>query len=422
MAHDVTRSFMWLFTFSITLAFKHFKIPTHYNCKYQPKDILRALTFISLEGDYANGGISRLRKKLRRANKKPKAKKKTKKPTPKPTARDKKRTNPRPDSDTFLWRLDKINRNTATAMLQKLNRETLQKAKQKGAFAKKVILAIDLTFIPYYGKITRWVNGGKPKDGTSYFHVWATLRVVSAGRRYTIKAIPIKRGCLDADSMAKTLKELLAEAKGLNLKVELILADKGFCWQEILLQLKASGYKFLVAVKKDKKAKEVILDYFRTGKGQVRRFAKGKGEKRVTFNLTIHRFKKRGRKPVKNILELYGAFATNLEFKEALRIWDKLPEQYRKRWGIETGYRVDGGFRAMTTSKNEKLRFIYYQYMVFLENSWTLHNMDEAKRDGLGFEEAEDLAVTSADFSEDYVHLLVVTAFDRGPPLWLWVD
>ena len=93
-----------------------------------------------------------------------------------------------------------------------------------------------------------------------------------------------------------------------------------------------------------------------------------------------------------------------------------LPKDYRKRWGIETGYRVDGGFRAVTTSKDEKLRFIYYEYMVFLENSWTLHNMGEAKRCGDVFAEVEKLSVTGKDFCEDGVHLLVMTAFDRGPP------
>lgn len=111
-----------------------------------------------------------------------------------------------------------------------------------------MILAIDLTFIPYYGKITRWVNGGQRKKGTSYFHVWVTLRVVSPGRRFTIKAIPIKRGCLDVASMAKAVNELLEEAKSLNLRVELVLLDKGFCWREVIAQLKGSQYKFLVAV------------------------------------------------------------------------------------------------------------------------------------------------------------------------------
>jgi IS4 transposase len=167
--------------------------------------------------------------------------------------------------------------------------------------------------------------------------------------------------------MAKTLKQLLDEAKHLNLKVDLVLLDKGFCWQEILLQLDKSGYKYLVALKKDKPVKKLILDYFTTKKGRVRRFSKGEGKTKVRFHVTIHRFKKRRRKPIKNILELYGVFATNLGFEQASKVWSMIPEFYRRRWGIETGYRVDGGFRALTTSKNEMLRFIYFEYMVFLE-------------------------------------------------------
>jgi hypothetical protein len=394
---------MWLFTFSINLSQKHLKIPTRYNCTYKPPDILRALTFLSLQSDYAEGGLKRLTKKLRRANK------------PKKHSRKRHQA---PNSDTLLLRLKQISRQKAKSMLCKLNRQVLSAAKHKGAFRKKVIVAIDLTFIPYYGKkLTQYVVGGKPKKGTSYFHCWATLRIVSSGRRFTIKARPVKRDELDAESMAKIVLELLSEAKTCDVCIDLVLLDKGFCWREVIATLKASGYKFLAAAKRDKQVKEAILDYFRTGKEPVRIFSRGKLEKKVTFNLSIHRFKKSRRRRVQNILELYEAFATNLGFKEAVRVWSLLPQDYRRRWGIETGYRVDGDFRAKTTSRDERLRFIYYQYMVFLENLWTLHNMGEAKRVGVCFDEVKKLSVTAGDFSEDFVHLLV-TACGSGPP---WV-
>ena len=217
--------------------------------------------------------------------------------------------------------------------------------------------------------------------------------------------------------MAKIVSELLAEAKSCGVHIDLVLLDKGFYWREVIAALKASGCKFLVAAKRDKNEKAAILDCFRTRKGQVRPFSKGKGKEKVQFNLSIHRFKKRKRRRVRNILELYGAFGTNLGFKEALRVWERLPQDYRARWGIETGYRVDCGFRAKTTSTDETLRLIYYQYMVFLENLWTLHNMGEAKRQGVCLDEVKKLSVTGKDFCEDFVHL-VVNACDAGPP-WL---
>ncbi len=50
---------------------------------------------------------------------------------------------------------------------------------------------------------------------------------------------------------------------------------------------------------------------------------------------------------------------------------------------METGFRVEKGFRAKTTSTCEEVREVYHQYAVVLENLWTLHNMGEARRRGL---------------------------------------
>lgn len=281
---------MWLFTFSLNLAQKTFKIPTRYNCTYSQRDVLRGLTFISLETAYAEGGLKRLTKRLRRANK------------PKTDCKA-------PNGDTMRLRLKQISRQEAKSMLYTLNRQILSAAKRKGAFKKKIIVAIDLTFIPYYGKkISQWVVGGKPKKGTSYFHCYATLRIVSSGRRFTIKTRPVKKDELDAEAMAKIVLELLAETKTCDVCIDLVLLDKGFCWREVIAALKTSGYKFLVAAKRDKPVKEAILTYFRTGKGQVRPFSRGKDDGKVTFNLSIHRFKKRRRRRVGNILELYWGF------------------------------------------------------------------------------------------------------------------
>ena len=104
MAHDVSRTFIWLFTFSINLALKHLKIPTRYNCTYEASDILRALTFLSLEADYAEGGLGRLTKKLQRASE----------PKKRPRKQGKKRSRS-PDSNTFLSRLKQISRSELLA-------------------------------------------------------------------------------------------------------------------------------------------------------------------------------------------------------------------------------------------------------------------------------------------------------------------
>ena len=94
---------------------------------------------------------------------------------------------------------------------------------------------------------------------------------------------------LELCEKAKIVEELVTEARRQGVHTRLLLLDKGFCFQEVIKTLKALGVKFLVAVPKNKRVKEAVLDYFKTGKGQVRRFSLKKGGETVNFNLAVHR-------------------------------------------------------------------------------------------------------------------------------------
>jgi len=390
MVHGIGRAVFWLFSFSLNLASKTFTIPTRHNCLYRGRDLLKALTYLSLDSEYAEGGLKALAKKLRRHCKPGKV----------------------PDADTFLYRLKKLSRNDALTMLRKMNEEVLSIARGRGAFRRRAAVAIDMNCIPYYGKPNRYVVPGKYKLGTKWFRCYAAIRLVERGHRYIIKSRLVTQ--LELSEKARIVEELIMEAKRNGVHIRLVLLDKGFYSQEVIATLKRMGVRFLMAVPKNERVKEAILDYYRTGKGQVRRFSLGSGGDIVKFNLTIHRLRKT-KKGLRNILELYGAFATNLGLNEALRAWDTLPEEYRSRWGIETGFRVEKGFRAKTTSTDEVVREIYHQYAVFLENLWILHNMGEAKRQGFPLDLMRRPMVKVKEFSLDFVHLLI-TACDSGPP------
>jgi len=317
-----------------------------------------------------------------------------------------------PSGDAFLYRLKKLKRQEALSMLQEMNREALSRARRKGAFRRKAMTAIDLIYIPYYGQPNRYVIQGKYKLGTNWFHCYAAIRLVERGRRYAIRSRLVTP--LELSEKAKIVEELVTEAKRQGVHILLLLLDKGFYSQEVIKTLKALGVKFLIAVPKNRRVKEAILNYYRTGKGRVRRFSLKKDGDVVDFNLTIHRLR-RTKKRLRNILELYGAFATNLGPKKALRAWHRLPEDYRRRWGIETGFRVGKGFRAKTTSTHETVREIYHQYAIVLENLWTLHNMGEARRRRLPLDEMRRPLVKVKEFTLDFVYFLLTT-YGLGPP------
>lgn len=95
--------------------------------------------------------------------------------------------------------------------------------------------------------------------------------MVEKGRRYVIKSRSVTS--LQLFQKAKIVEELVEEAKRQEAHMRLLLLDKGFYSHEVIKALKALRVKFLIAVPQNSRAKEEILDYFRTGKRQVRGFS-----------------------------------------------------------------------------------------------------------------------------------------------------
>ena len=84
--------------------------------------------------------------------------------------------------------------------------------------------------------------------------------------------------------------------------------------------------------------------------------------------------KKRKRKKDKNaeILDKYVVFATNLPLHSALHAIKTLPEDYRRRWGIETGYRQITMSSPKTTSRSGPYRWLLFFVSMFMHNMWAI--------------------------------------------------
>jgi len=96
----------------------------------------------------------------------------------------------------------------------------------------------------------------------------------------------------------------------------------------------------------------------------------------VSFNL--HLYKRCGeqlpKKKKPSVSDLYFGFATNLPRSLAVKLPLFIPSEYRRRWGIETGYHVQDDAQAKTTSTDYKLRLIYQMASVLLYNIWHYAN------------------------------------------------
>ncbi len=50
------------------------------------------------------------------------------------------------------------------------------------------------------------------------------------------------------------------------------------------------------------------------------------------------------------------------------------PDEYSRRWGIETGYRMIENARVRTHSKSPEARMLYFVYSVMVFNAWVMTN------------------------------------------------
>jgi len=64
----------------------------------------------------------------------------------------------------------------------------------------------------------------------------------------------------------------------------------------------------------------------------------------------------------------YFLFATNLQVKSTSEFIKKIPEEYKKRWNIETEYKIKNVFKIRTCSKSPVVRILFFLIQCLLHN------------------------------------------------------
>jgi len=232
---------------------------------------------------------------------------------------------------------------------EKVISQSVRYARSQNWFNRPVLCAIDFHDDLYYGGKCFGMMGCKSQRGTNKCFRIATLEVCEAGRRFTLAVTPVFKGT----KTAEVVRYLVRQARK-HVRIKCLLLDRWFFSIDVFRALTALKLKFIVCAKKTGKLLKAV-----EGKTRIQYTLEKPGDS-YTVNLTAYR-------PNEETLWVY---ATNLQTKP-----ENIAFTYKKRWGIETGYKSKNKFSANTTSKNYAIRLFLMLLAVGFYSLWVLTNL-----------------------------------------------
>jgi len=252
----------------------------------------------------------------------------------------------------------------------------------------RVTLAVDGTNELYYGKNGELnVRQIKYDNGTGEAFSYIVLSVVEP-RPLPLMAIPYKQG----DDQTKIVKELLDYARTLRITIKHVLFDRGFYIGELIGYLSSERIKYLIFVPENKAIKKYIsqTDKINSFLHEMK-WNKYQSWWKTTTRIVIIESEYFNRKK-DEWRDCYWCFATNL--KESLDLIVK----YKKRWQIETDFRVHDEARIKSKSNKHIIRYFYFLTSLVLMANWQVNRITNPnicfKRYLKQLQEAVELEVT----------------------------
>ena len=261
---------------------------------------------------------------------------------------------------------------TLSVLERRLN-ESLTGHLSRGMRRRSWEVAIDWHLAPYYGQPHESRNEiyyGKPRQGTTKFHAYATACIVMYGRRYTLALSWVRRH----ETTIKVLARLLDRIHELGLKIRCLLLDRAFFNVPVVEFLQGRRLPFLMPVmfrgrqpKKGRKKSRPL-----TGLRWIKRQAAG------WYSHTLKNRKRRAE------IRVCVAYRTHKNRKDKKRVQQKLlfgawrvagdpteiRDRYRKRFGIESSYRQMRQAKIYTCTRDPQLRLVFIAVALLLRNLW----------------------------------------------------
>jgi putative transposase len=231
---------------------------------------------------------------------------------------------------------------------------------------RRLEVACDLKHVPYWGEPDPlekdFVWKARALRGTTRFFVYATLYVIKHGQRFTIAV----RACRKKEGLPGALQGLLQRFAALGGQMGCLYLDRGFYSVAVLrYRMEEADVPFCLAAPL-KGQKNGLGALVRRGAGQYAYTVRSQKHGSLGVQVAVAgrywkgRWKKHGRGGYAFVVHRFP-FALSGVF-----------EKYRRRFGIESSYRVNEKARARTTAKGAALRLLLFGLAALLQNLWVL--------------------------------------------------
>ncbi len=228
-------------------------------------------------------------------------------------------------------------------------------------------LAIDITKVPYYGKLDNpFVSAEIPKgiaEATGSYQ-YLTISCVNTNCKLILANFLMKPGT----QIEKFIPDVLDEIRKIR-PIKIVLLDRGFTNLELVYQLLERRLKFIIFWKKSGNWFQPIYDEMEDEEMRPVKF-----QRKIYLYPELQTIKfdcpfifVKNYKYEKDSKAYNWLFCSNAKFEEV----GHCIATYKERWGIETIYRViKQEFMIKTTSKHQSVRLFEMCFSMFFYNLW----------------------------------------------------
>ena len=223
-------------------------------------------------------------------------------------------------------------------------------------------IAVDLVFLPYYGKPAqdpKEVRRSKAKKGTTCFHCYATAYLIKKNKRVTLALTYVQAD----DTLLEVLKRLLARLEKIRVDLRRLYLDRNFYAVEIIRFLKAQPFPSVIPAKVHGERMRSLCQGRKSYQTTYTVVSPKHGSEEVNLWIVCRYAKgKRGKHKVEHLpYVVIGDLSCPVP---------NVRKEHRGRFGVESSYRMMNQARARTTCRDPKYRLLLVGLALSLINIW----------------------------------------------------